>query len=404
LSGVKRFILFTNKQDVTEIDNIDLLNFSKLLYKNKRLKFGTIRPIKFGINYGFNQVLNATLDMDLIPSPSSIRVEKEFFSKQEIGMFFTNIQNLKHRTIFQLMYGLGVEVNEITNIKITDIDSKNKIIIIRNSDGKNIREAYLSASLLELLRNYFVAFKPKMFIFEGRKKGNPLSMRNIQHTFKINLEKININKNLSTRSLKHSYVKHLTEDGIPLNSILLQLNNTGSNTLKLYNDICFPIIKYNSSPFDTIKIENEELSFFDTTDLEYIMEKVTDREEKDYLLEGLKCFKANALRAGVIFLWSAAAYKIQKQCMTKGVNLINTELQAINRGAKRITVLEDFEYIKDSNLLDLACRLRIIDKHKKDELKNTCLDLRNKCGHPGNYKPKEQKIKAFVEDIIGMLY
>jgi hypothetical protein len=134
------------------------------------------------------------------------------------------------------------------------------------------------------------------------------------------------------------------------------------------------------------------------------MEKVTDREEKDYLLEGLKCFKANALRAGVIFLWSAAAYKIQKKCMNKGVTFINTELQIINKGAKKITVLEDFEYVKDSNLLDLACRLKIIDKHKKDELKNTCLDLRNKCGHPGNYKPKEQKIKAFVEDIIGMLY
>jgi integrase len=404
LSGVKRFVVFTKKQDATEINNTDLLNFSKSLFKNKRLKFGTIRPIKFGISYGFNKVLNLGLDIDLIPSLKSVNIEKEFFSKKEIATFFTNIQNLKHRTIFQLMYGLGVEVTEIMNIKITDIDSKNKIIIIRNADGKNTREAYLPASLLELLRNYFVAFKPKIYLFEGQKKGKPLSLRNIQNSFKINLDKLNINKNLSTRSLKHSYVKHLTEDGIPLNSILLQLNNTSSQTLKLYNDICFPIIKYNSSPFDTIKIENEDISFFDTTDLEYIMEKVTDREEKDYLLEGLKCFKANALRAGVIFLWSAAAYKIQKKCMNIGVNLINTELQIINKGAKKITVLEDFEYVKDSNLLDLACRLKIIDKHKKDELKNTCLDLRNKCGHPGNYKPKEQKIKAFVEDIIGMLY
>ncbi|MBC7749326.1 MAG: hypothetical protein H7Z76_12255, partial [Methylotenera sp.] len=52
----------------------------------------------------------------------------------------------------------------------------------------------------------------------------------------------------------------------------------------------------------------------------------------------------------------------------------------------------------------LACKLKQIDKTTKEELKNTCLDLRNKCGHPGKYKPKGQKIKAFVEDIIGMLY
>ena len=138
--------------------------------------------------------------------------------------------------------------------------------------------------------------------------------------------------------------------------------------------------------------------------MEYILSKVIDKEERDYLEEGLKCFKANALRAGVIFLWNASIYKIQKMCLTQSLGFINTELKKIYPKAKEIKVIEDFGYIKDEYLLELACRLKVLDKTKKEELKNTCLDLRNKCGHPGNYKPKGQKIKAFVEDIIGMLY
>jgi len=91
-------------------------------------------------------------------------------------------------------------------------------------------------------------------------------------------------------------------------------------------------------------------------------------------------------------------------CLTESLGFINTELKKIYAKAKDIKVIDDFGYIKDEYLLELACKLKQIDKTTKEELKNTCLDLRNKCGHPGKYKPKGQKIKAFVEDIIGMLY
>ena len=90
--------------------------------------------------------------------------------------------------------------------------------------------------------------------------------------------------------------------------------------------------------------------------------------------------------------------------MDKKLGFVNSELKKIYPKAKDIKVIDDFEYIKDEFLLDLACNIKVLDKTIKEELKNTCLDLRNKCSHPGNYKPKGQKIKAYVEDIIGMLY
>jgi site-specific recombinase XerD len=404
LSGIKRFVTFSGKEDVTTINSEDLAKFAKSLFKKSNLKNGTLRPIKYGINYGFNIVLNNKLDINLIPTPKPVRIQKEFFTKKEIAIFFSGIENLKHKTIFQFMYATGLDINDIINLKITDIDGKKKAITIRDNKNKIKRVAFLPASILVILRTYFKIYKPSIYLFEGQSQGQPISDRNIQHTFKISLAKQNFNKILTTRSIKNSYVKHLTEDGIPLNSILEQLNIKDSVTLKLYNDICFPIQKHNYSPFDTLHLEKEDFEFFDTTDLEYVLAKVTDQEERDYLNEGIKCFKADALRAGVIFLWTASVCKIQKMCLTQPIGFINTELKKIYPKAKDIKVVDDFGYIKDEYLLELACKLKLLDKTKKEELKNTCLDLRNKCGHPGKYKPKGQKIKAFVEDVIGMLY
>lgn len=404
LSGIKSFVKFCNKEDVSLINSEDLARFSKYIFKNNNPKYGTLRPLKYGINYGFNVVLNKNLDINLIPTPKQDRIQKEIFTKKEIAKFFQGITNFKHRTIFQLMYATGLDINDIINLKITDIDSKKKSIIIRDNKSNVKRISYLPASILVIIRNYYILYKPKIYLFEGQKSGKPISSGNIQKTFKISLEKQNFNKILTTRSIKNSYVKHLTEDGVPLTHILEQLQIKNPETHKLYNDLCYPPKNYNSSPFDTIHLEKEEYDFFDTSDLEYILTKVTDQEERDYLNEGIKCFKANALRAGVIFLWSASVYKIQKMCLTQSLGFINTELKNIYQKAKEIKVIDDFGYVKDEYLLELACRLKLIDKTSKEELKNTCLSLRNKCGHPGKYKPKGQKIKAFIEDIIGILY
>lgn len=403
ISAVKQFVAFCKKKDLKEIDTDDFDNFTRQLLKRK-VKSGTLKTLKFGINFGFNEILNNGIDLSSMPTPSTPRLKKEYFEKKELLKFFSVIENVKHRTIMELMYSAGLDIIDLTNIKITDVQSDKKAIHIRNSKNEIIRNAYLSPTTLENLRQYFTIFKPKIFLFEGQQVGIPISERSIQTIFKNALINSGINKELSTKSLKISHIKHLVEDGIPINNILHNLKIDNGDTIKNYMELCYPIVKYNTSPIDTLKLEYDDFSFFDTTELEHLLTKVKDKQERDYLLEGIKCFKANALRAGVIFLWSSAVYKIQKKCISINLGYVNTELKKIYPKAKDIKVIEDFEYIKDEFLLDLACNIKVLDKTIKEELKNTCLDLRNKCSHPGNYKPKAQKIKAYVEDIIGMLY
>ena len=46
--------------------------------------------------------------------------------------------------------------------------------------------------------------------------------------------------------------------------------------------------------------------------------------------------------------------------------------------------------------------MSVIDKSEKGHLKQA-LDLRNDCGHPVKYKPRENKVSAFIEDVVSIV-
>ncbi|MEG1200220.1 MAG: tyrosine-type recombinase/integrase, partial [Algoriella sp.] len=69
------------------------------------------------------------------------------------------------------------------NLKLIDIKSDDGIIFIQQSKGNKDRMVALPEKLLELLRKYYVEFKPTNFLFEGV-KGNQYSERSVQLVLK----------------------------------------------------------------------------------------------------------------------------------------------------------------------------------------------------------------------------
>ena len=78
-----------------------------------------------------------------------------------------NVTNLKHTCIVQLLYGCGLRLNELIHLKLTDIDTKNRIILIRNANGGKDREVMLSPLLLETLQRYYKMYQPNEYLFEA---------------------------------------------------------------------------------------------------------------------------------------------------------------------------------------------------------------------------------------------
>jgi len=75
--------------------------------------------------------------------------------------------------MLSLIYACGLRRSELLNLKPTDVDSKRGLLIIRQAKGKKDRVAPISDKIISLLREYYVAYKPVVWLFEGQKVGEP---------------------------------------------------------------------------------------------------------------------------------------------------------------------------------------------------------------------------------------
>ena len=76
-------------------------------------------------------------------------------SKEEVKSRLDKIPNLKHKAICSLLYGCGMRLSEVLNLKLKDVLSKQNLIKIVQGKGKKDRFVPLSENLLKLLREYY---------------------------------------------------------------------------------------------------------------------------------------------------------------------------------------------------------------------------------------------------------
>jgi len=150
-------------------------------------------------------------------------IEKEFLLEQ-----LDKIINSKHKALLTLTYSTGMRVSEVINLLISDIDSKRMIITIRQSKGRKDRIVPLSQKVLELLRVYFMEYKPKEYLFNGQFSNQ------YSETSCNQLVKKYIGKEYHMHLLRHSNATALLEAGTDLRYIQKHLGHSSSKTTEIY--------------------------------------------------------------------------------------------------------------------------------------------------------------------------
>jgi len=139
--------------------------------------------------------------------------------------------------------------SELINLKLTDMDSKRRIIRIRNSKGAKDRDVPLPQSLLVQLREYYQHYKPKVYLFNGQNKLQ-YSAKSIDNILIKGLKKSNINKKITIHNLRHSYATHLVERNINLRYIQEALGHNSSKTTEIYTYLSKENVANMVSPVD----------------------------------------------------------------------------------------------------------------------------------------------------------
>ncbi|MNK58853.1 Tyrosine recombinase XerC [compost metagenome] len=227
---------------------------SYLLYCLRELKLSEnqvhnrINAIKFY----FEKVLKQAQVAIEIPRPKKPSLLPKVIASEDIAKMINETNNLKHKTILMLAYGMGLRVSEIIDLAISDIDSKRMQVHIRGAKGKKDRYTNLPEAILPILRAYYIAYKPKKYLFEGQ-FSEKYSIRSAQQVFKQSLLRAKINKEVSIHSLRHSFATHLLEQGTDISYIQKLLGHNNIKTTLIYAQVGKKDLRGVISPLDKIK-------------------------------------------------------------------------------------------------------------------------------------------------------
>ena len=205
------------------------------------------------IKFFYETTLEREWNMKHIPRLKKRKFMPAVLSLSEVKSIFNAVNNLKHKAILMTIYSAGLRVSEAANLKITDIDSSNMQILIRQSKGFKDRYSLLSQSNLNILRKYWKQHRPKIWLFPGVPDSKPISIRTIQQIFQVAKVKANVSKPVSVHSLRHSFATHLLESGTNILHIQQLLGHENIQTTIKYLHLLRLDVLNITSPLDFLE-------------------------------------------------------------------------------------------------------------------------------------------------------
>lgn len=145
----------------------------------------------------------------------------------------------RNRTIIEVMYGCGLRVSELVNLKISNVFANEGYIIVEGK-GKKQRIVPISESALKEIKLYLEGRKmldikrgSEDILFLNR-RGGQLTRVMIFYIIKRQCELCNIKKNISPHTLRHTFATHLLEGGANLRAIQQMLGHESITTTEIY--------------------------------------------------------------------------------------------------------------------------------------------------------------------------
>jgi integrase/recombinase XerD len=238
---------FNTSIDEISVDQVkDFLQYS---IETRNVSVSYINQVISAVRILQHDVLGKDWESIRIKRPRRIKKLPVILSKEEIKSMIETTRNLKHRTMLAVIYSAGLRISELISLKPSDIDSDRKQIRVLGK-GNKYRYTLLSENTLEMLRIYWRAYTPAQYLFEGQKKGQPVSRSTIQIVFKKSVKKTGINKQATVHSLRHSFATHLLESGVNLKIIQGLLGHSSLRTTSIYLHVTRFDPASVKSPFD----------------------------------------------------------------------------------------------------------------------------------------------------------
>ena len=158
----------------------------------------------------------------------------------------------KHRVILTTCYAAGLRISEAVRLKVVAIDSARMVIRVEQGKGRKDRYVMLSPMLLEILRIYWRAARPKEWLFPGIRPDRPITKTAVEAACQAAHRLSGLSKPVTPHSLRHAFAVHLLESGADVRTIQLLLGHRSLATTAKYLRIATSKVCATSSPLDLL--------------------------------------------------------------------------------------------------------------------------------------------------------
>jgi integrase/recombinase XerD len=216
------------------------------------VSWSTLNIAVCALRFLYRTTLGKDWAIDHIPYAKPERKLPIVLSPQEVQRFLAVVTNPKHRAMLLVAYSGGLRVAEIAHLRIKDIDSRRMVIHIRHTKSRKDRFVPLSPRLLEELRAYWPASRPRPFLFPGADSSRPITTGTIREVCRIATSKADLGKRVTPHTLRHCYATHLLEAGLDVRTIQMLLGHSALRTTTLYTHVSTEKLRSIRTPLDLL--------------------------------------------------------------------------------------------------------------------------------------------------------
>ncbi|ASJ04916.1 site-specific tyrosine recombinase/integron integrase [Thermococcus barossii] len=144
----------------------------------------------------------------------------------------------RDRLIFLLLYGAGLRVSELCNLKKGDVDFERSLIVVRGGKGAKDRVVPIPAFLLGEIKSYLEGRNDDseyLIVEDRREKKDRITPNTVWYLLRKYGEKAGIK--VTPHMLRHSFATHMLENGVDIRAIQELLGHSNLSTTQIYTKV-----------------------------------------------------------------------------------------------------------------------------------------------------------------------
>lgn len=212
---------------------------------NARSQARIISGLKSFFSYLIFEDFRNDSPMELIETPRIGRKLPDTLSVEEIDALIDAIdlsktEGERNRAMLETLYGCGLRVSELITLKISDLFFEEGFVKITGKGNKQrfvpispVTQKYITI-YRDFVRSHLSiqkGFEDTLFL---NRRGKQLTRAMIFTIIKQLAQEINLNKEISPHTFRHSFATHLLENGADLRVIQLMLGHESITTTEVY--------------------------------------------------------------------------------------------------------------------------------------------------------------------------